>query len=541
MNTPVYAEGAAPTPRNVECREAGPRSTAKWILVLLPLAYFWFRLVNNLRLEWSTNPQYSYGWVVPLLSLGLLLRRWETLPKDGPSGSRAGHGSSITALFVIFAFLHLPTRLIEAATPEWRPIQWSLAVEAVGLTLCAIGLINGPSKVRQFAFPICFIFVAIPWPTLFEIPLIQSLTRVSSGMAVEVLGWLGIPALQHGNLIEVSAGMVGVDEACSGIRSFQTSLMISLFFGELYRMSVLRRLLLIPAGFVLALAFNVCRVTLLTVVAARKGVGAISQYHDPAGIAITIICTAGLWALAHMVGRIPKQSPAVSLQPERPEELSQRSSATFSRLAIGLILWIVCVEVGVEAWYRIRESHLKSSPNWTLVFPRDNPTFKSLPIDQKTEDLLRFDEGKQAIWHEADGARWQAFFCSWKPGRVAGYLAKRHTPEICMPASGCNLISGPTLKLLNVHGAVLPVRSYLFEEEGRLLNVFHCRWEAGMGTDGYVEHESARYNLVRGIWTGRGNHGQKVLEMIASGYTDPHEAEAVLIRQLDKLVTVEQP
>ena len=54
---------------------------------------------------------------------------------------------------------------------------------------------------------------------------------------VEVLGWTGIPAIQHGNLIEVGTGTVGVSEACSGIRSFQTSLMISLFFGEFYRMA----------------------------------------------------------------------------------------------------------------------------------------------------------------------------------------------------------------------------------------------------------------------------------------------------------------
>ena len=47
----------------------------KWVVALAPIAYLWFRLINNLRPEWTTNPQYSYGWVVPFLCIGLLLRR----------------------------------------------------------------------------------------------------------------------------------------------------------------------------------------------------------------------------------------------------------------------------------------------------------------------------------------------------------------------------------------------------------------------------------------------------------------------------------
>jgi hypothetical protein len=44
----------------------------------------------------------------------------------------------VVLLFALLAFLYLPTRLIEAATPEWRPIQWLLGIEAIGLTLCVI-------------------------------------------------------------------------------------------------------------------------------------------------------------------------------------------------------------------------------------------------------------------------------------------------------------------------------------------------------------------------------------------------------------------
>ena len=207
-----------------------PRTAWKLALLALPFGYLWFRLLNNLRLEWATDPQYGYGWAVPVLCLGLLIRRWHRA-KSSRVENEPGNGAVLSPgdqrivmlLFACLAFLYLPTRLIEGATPEWRPIQWLLGFETVGLTLCAIRMWKGEGWMRQLAFPICFLFVAIPWPTLIETPIIQGLTRFNAGIVVEVLGVLGVPAAQHGNVIEVATGMVGIDDACSGIRSFQSS------------------------------------------------------------------------------------------------------------------------------------------------------------------------------------------------------------------------------------------------------------------------------------------------------------------------------
>jgi exosortase len=516
----------------------------KWSLTWLPFGYLWFRLINNLRLEWDTNPQYSYGWVVPFLCLVLVIRRWhavtEEIRDDKPE---VGSSRLATLLFVLLAFLYLPTRLIEEATPEWRAVQWSLGIEAVGLTLCAISLSKGRGWLRQVAFPICFFFVAVPWPTIIEQPFIQSLTRMNSAVAVELVGLTGIPAIQHGNVIEVGTGMVGVDEACSGIRSFQSSLMLSLFFGEFFGLGILRRLLIVPAGFVLAMSFNVCRVSFLTMVAANKGVAAIAQYHDPTGITIMLFCTAGLWGLALLFKRLKPPVPSCQ-QPlataGKAVNNPRPRSSTFQRLGFALLLWLVAVEAGAELWYRSLESHLAPSPKWSLMFPANDPTLKAIPISPDTAYLLRYDNAKQAAWIDSDGSRWQAFYCSWRPGRVAGYLAKRHTPEICLPATGWKMISGPELTVMKINGVALPIRSYVWGMENGAMYVFHCRWEAGVNENAYVTHESARFNLIRGIWTGRGNHGQKVLEFFVSGCSDSKQAKAALVRHLEKMIVVEK-
>ena len=49
------------------------------LLLLCSLAWLWFTLINHLRVEWSVNPQYAYGWAVPFLCLYLLWRNAEML------------------------------------------------------------------------------------------------------------------------------------------------------------------------------------------------------------------------------------------------------------------------------------------------------------------------------------------------------------------------------------------------------------------------------------------------------------------------------
>lgn len=513
------------------------RAKIHWMLMLLPLGYLWFRLISNLQLEWNSNPQYSYGLVVPLLVAGLVLRRWhQAMRVSQPAETRMNMGWWL--LLLVPAFLYLPTRLVEAATPEWRPIQWMLGFEAIGLTLFTIYFAKGKACLRELAFPICFFIVAIPWPTLFETPIIQGLSRLNAAMVVEVMGILGVPAMQHGNVIEISTGTVGINDACSGIRSFQSSLMVSLFLGEFYMMSWRRRVLLVPVGCALAMFFNLCRASLLTMIAAKKGVAAIATYHDEAGFTILLACTLTLWASAALLNL--RRSTAAKLPPSKVLPVANPAGRrNFGQLACALIVWLVLVEVGVELWYRIQESHIPPGPAWTVNLPTNNPTYSEVPFTTDEHILLRFDDGKQGQWREADGTSWQAYYFDWLPGRVAGYLAKRHTPDICLTATGLKMISGPVVTVMDIHGIRLPMRYYVFDSAEGQLQVYQCHWDPGAGQQTYA-HESSRFNLIRGIWAGRGNKGQKVLEVIISGSNDPESVRNALIQQLDKIVAIEK-
>ena len=126
--------------------------------------------------------------------------------------------------------------------------------------------------------------------------------RIVARVAAETAMLLGIPAQVEGNLIRVSTGLVGVNEACSGIRSLQTALMIGLLFGELKRLSILRRVALVAGAIAIALFANFVRAVFLVQVAATENISEVSRWHDIAGYTIIALVFVGTMGLAYWLG-----------------------------------------------------------------------------------------------------------------------------------------------------------------------------------------------------------------------------------------------
>ncbi len=538
---------------------------------LLALAWLWFCLINHLRIEWSVNPQYAYGWAVPFLCGYLLWRNADKL-KCGNAESPAVFSSSAFRLFSFFllCLLYLPTRLIQEANPEWRLVSWALALEVIGLTLL---LLQTTEYRPRTTFPIWFFLVAVPWPTILEAPLIQSLTRANIGVTIELLGATGIPAIQHGNVIEIGTGVVGVDDACSGVRSFQATLMISLFLGEFYALGVRRRALCVLAGFGLAFLFNVGRTLLLTRIASVKGVAAVAPWHDPAGVTILVACFVCLWLIAGALGKadsrkqkvetgtMGRQDPGTIGAEAGNQSVGQSCAPGWASAAAGagpsaqtaqgsrggspsclawsLAAWILFVETGTELWYRAHEWRVPQTPTWRVELPRNNPTFRELPPSAEAQRILRYDERLSGAWQEGADRIWQAVFLRWNPGRIAVHLARSHTPEVCLRAIGREVVSQPGLQAVPVHGLQLPFRSYVIKNENGPLHVFYCLWDDRATAQTFQSASLTYASRLAPVLAGRRNPGQRSLEVAITGYQSVEDARAALAPELEKLIRVE--
>ena len=489
------------------------------------------------------NQQYNFGWFVPFFAVYLFWLRWQDRPQNefqNPK-SEVRKRQAIATLFAIPALLLLlPVRLFEIANPEWRLLDWVHAAAVVTLTLLFVWFTGGGSWLRYFAFPVAFIFVAVPWPTSVETPVIQGLMRVVARVAAETAMLLGIPAQVEGNLIRVTNGLVGVNEACSGIRSLQTSLMIGLLFGELKRLSVARRFALVAGAVGIALLANFVRAVFLVVVAGTKNISEMTRWHDIAGYTIVALVFVGTMALAYALGR--RKTVAAGVSPAKigelqPTRLPLQIPASFIAAAL---CWLMFVEIGTAGWYRLHERNLVSGVRWHVQWPEQAPNFRKLKIDNEIRAVLRFDEGDAAAWTNSSSENatepspvgCSLYVFRWNSGKNSALLANLHRPDVCLPASGWKQVADHGVRSYPIGGSVeLPFRHFEFERafDGsapQTAHAFYCLSEdrigeastsvAGTDSPGMFGNRSewTRTERLGAVLQGRRHLGQQVIEAI---------------------------
>ncbi len=335
-------------------------------LAIAAFGLLWLEVVSRLRFEWSVNPQYGYGWTVPFLAAFVFWRRWQ----NSPAPSKASGAGIAIFLSLGAALLTVPVRLIQEANPDWRILSWAMALAAVLVSLGGIYLAGGLRWVRHFAFPLLFFLVAVPWPTQFEQNVIQGLMRVVALINVEILNAIGVSAVQMGNVIELSSGYVGIDDACTGVRSLQATFMVSLFLGEFYQFTLRRRLILITAGAILAFLCNLVRTFLLVYVGAERGVAAIKSWHDPAGLTILTACLFGLWGVSMLMSR--DATPAMKSPTHGKAHRLPRL------LLVSLIGLTSAAEIGTQVWYSYHEARAAKIEQWNIAWPEKAQNWKSI-------------------------------------------------------------------------------------------------------------------------------------------------------------------
>ncbi len=276
------------------------REGAAYLMVLL-IAGWW---AYDLHFHWHSIPEYQFGWIVLLLAAYLAWERWPSRPQSDTPAS----------LWVCGFVLLIGTPLVLVAELYRYSVGRSLASSfslSFGCLLFIFAILlygRGKATWRHFLFPLLFFLIAVPPPRIIWNPVVLGLQGMITVLNVETLSLLGIPALRQANVIQLPNCVVGVDEACSGVRSLQSSIMAALFIGSLTLRRSSFRIVFVLISILLALTGNYVRSVYLSLTAYRQGTEALEKMHDAAGWGILLFTAGGLiavgWAMARMERRI---------------------------------------------------------------------------------------------------------------------------------------------------------------------------------------------------------------------------------------------
>ncbi|MDF1659584.1 MAG: exosortase/archaeosortase family protein [Verrucomicrobiales bacterium] len=286
-----------------------PRYTSAYSLFLV----LWFgQLFIALLPSWSGGSYYDYGFIAPFALGFIFVTRWNEagLPAEDVEQKLVKLGKAPLTWFILVPAiaLLLPLRLIETVEPNWRGPLYLHAFICLAFTAYCQLRLFGFKAILSFIPFAGLLVLAIPLPSLVETSLISDLTGRVTEVAAYSARWAGIPVTIAGDSLLLENIPLHVAEGCSGIRSFQSSVFVSFLLGELLRLKLPQRLVLLGSGVIIAFASNCIRVSYLVRYADKHGGENLNQLHDDTGVISLIVTFAALF----LVGFLLRPRPAVS-------------------------------------------------------------------------------------------------------------------------------------------------------------------------------------------------------------------------------------
>lgn len=252
------------------------------LVVTLLYASVLVRLAN----QFYANPNYSHGFAIPFFSAYLIWLKRDSLARIEKRPSLFG----LVLVLGSIGLLYLGN------------IGAELFLTRISLVLLIVGLVFffwGDPSVRLLAFPLGFLLLMIPIPTIIFNHIVFPLQLLSSRFATATLETIKIvPVLREGNLLILPHCTLEVVEACSGIRSLMSLVALALGYAYLAERSLVIRTFLTIAMVPVAIVGNGFRVVVAALLAHYRGAQSVDGFlHPISGVVIFLVAVVSLLTL----------------------------------------------------------------------------------------------------------------------------------------------------------------------------------------------------------------------------------------------------
>jgi exosortase len=427
----------------------------------------WFWLCLACFPTWSNHPDYGHGFFIPLLALFFLHERWHPGLSPAPLSSPP-NSSSLPHLLGLFLPVILLVELIRLAPMPWRLPLWLIYGIATGASLLITHHAKGWSGVKSVSFPILLMTLAVPWPVALEVPLSHGLGRAIAWTSGELLQIGGIANQVGGRIIEVARGTLGVEEACSGVRSLHTGIAFALAIGEWHRLRWGRRLGLLGLAVAGAFVINTFRTTFLAAGVARKGPSFLDTGHDAAAWAALVLLCGALWGIS-MLWRPADKPETPAPKPALPGPYLSFLWIYLKQTAGPLTLSTLALLLLARIWYATGPE-LSFQPLTDATFL---PGTVFEPIPPPSADILKADRAVFLRPSTPASPGLLGYHLVWLSDNGFGLS---HRPEVCLPGGGWTPSGPPVIIPAQIGGRRALSLGYVFQRGNQRMNLYWMAW-----------------------------------------------------------------
>lgn len=415
----------------------------KWCsvgLVILIAAYFLYAESLRRVVQTYVQPEFSHGYIIPLISAWLVAQRRNLIWKlRGPGAVSGWWLAAVGVTIAVFA------KLANIDSLPYLAIMPFL----IGLTAATMGWVAA----RLVVVPVLFLGFGFPLPTGMLVKLSTELQLVSSQIGTSILHALSIPVFLDGNIIDLGQMKLQVAEACSGLRYLLPLVTFGVLCAYIYRGPLWAKFIIVLATIPLTVVLNGARIA-MTGLFVHFGNQSMAEglMHLFEGWMIFLIALACLfsmmWLLLWLTGRKRNFTDILDFdrmagkpegrEPQRPSSAVPFTETMPSLVPRALLGATATVVVGAMLLIPIHHRpHYSPERPGLLTYPLQIRMWRGTPDFLEHEVEKQLSAADYLLADFVDGATgagvnlWIAYYDSLL--RDGTYI---HRPTVCLPGAG---------------------------------------------------------------------------------------------------------
>jgi len=245
-------------------------------LIPLLLAFFfvYYKAIAELITDWSVNPNFSHGFLIPAVALYMVWYKKNELAHVPVEPAKTG------IMVILFGML---VHFIGNVGSELFLMRFSMIITLAGIIIYYAGY----QMFRHLLVPVAYLIMMIPIPAILWNKIAFPLQLFAAKISAAAISMLSIPVFREGNILHLANTSLEVVDACSGIRSLTSLLALTGIFAYLAPVSIVKKWVLFFSAIPIAVAVNVIRLTITGAMAAWIGPETAHGFlHDMSGLII---------------------------------------------------------------------------------------------------------------------------------------------------------------------------------------------------------------------------------------------------------------
>jgi exosortase len=271
----------------------GPRRV--WLVLVAVVAAIGFvygGMLSSLVQQWASDDNYSHGFFVLPLAFYFAWERRRALEAALPRPAITGAAVIALSLGVWLA-------------GTFGAELFLTRVSLIGVIAGTVWFLWGWQHLRILAFPILFLFLMIPLPAIIFNQIAFPLQLFASQVGEQAISAAGIPVLRDGNILRLPSRTLEVAEACSGIRSLVSLIMLGIVLGYFTERRIGPRILIAVSAVPIAILANAARVAGTGIAAEWVSPKAADGFfHTFSGWLVFIVAFVGLMVVQQAAARV---------------------------------------------------------------------------------------------------------------------------------------------------------------------------------------------------------------------------------------------